>query len=119
MEYNEKEAHAEAGLMGMAVYHVFLLKKGPTWSAESTPEISALQEEHLENYKRLADLGKLVLTGPFLDSFATSGEVRGMGVLKTDTLQEAEELIASDPMVKVGRLVFELHAWMVEKDILP
>ena len=119
MKYNEKEAHAEAESMDMDVYHVFLLKKGPTWSSESTPEISALQKEHLENYKRLAEMGKLVLTGPFLDSFATSGELRGMGVLKTDTLQEAEELIATDPMVKIGRLMFELHDWMVEKDILP
>ena len=119
MAYNEKEAHEVAESMGMAIYHIFLLKKGLTWSPESTPEISALQEEHLANYKRLADLGKLVLTGPFLDSFATSGEIRGMGVLKTDTLQEAQELIETDPMVKVGRLIFELHAWMVEKDILP
>jgi len=113
MTYNEKEAHEMAESMGMTVYHVFLLKKGPT------PEISALQEEHLANLRRLADMGKLVLNGPLLDSFATSGDIRGMGVLKTDTLAEAQELIATDPMVKVGRLIFELHAWMVEKDILP
>ena len=119
MTYNEKEAHDMAESMGMTIYHVFLLKKGPTWSAESNPEISALQEEHLANLRKLADMGKLVLNGPLLDSFATSGEIRGIGVLKTDTLAEAEELIATDPMVRVGRLIFELHAWMVEKDILP
>ena len=108
-----------AASMDMVIYHVFLLKKGPAWSPESTPEISALQEEHLANLRRLAESGKLVLNGPLLDSFATSGEIRGIGVLKTNTIQEAEELIATDPMVKVGRLIFELHAWMVEKDILP
>ena len=119
MIYNEKEAHEFAKSMGMTVYHVFLLKKGPTWSPDSTPEISALQEAHLANLRRLAEMGKLVLNGPLLDSFATSGEIRGIGVLKTGTLREAEELVATDPMVKVGRLIFELHAWMVEKDILP
>jgi len=119
MTYNEKEAYEFAESMGMTVYHVFLLKKGPTWSADSTPEISALQEEHLANLRRLAEMGKLVLNGPLLDSFATSGEIRGIGVLKTDTLREAEELVATDPMVIVGRLIFELHPWMVEKDILP
>ena len=119
MDYNEKEAHEMAASMGMTVYHVFLLKKGPAWSPESTPEIDALQEAHLANLRRLAEMGKLVLNGPLLDSFATSGEIRGIGVLKTDTLQEAQDLVATDPMVKVGRLVFELHAWMVEKDILP
>jgi uncharacterized protein len=119
VEYNEKEAHEFAESMNMVVYHVYLLKKGPTWSPVSTPEISALQEAHLSNLRRLGEMGKLVLNGPLLDSFATSGEIRGIGVLKTDTLQEAQDLIATDPMVKVGRLVFELHAWMVAKDILP
>jgi uncharacterized protein len=119
MPYNEEEAHELAESMNMAVYHVFLLKKGPTWSPEPTPEIDALQEAHLANLRRLAEMGKLVLNGPLLDSFALSGEIRGIGVLKTDTLREAQELVATDPMVKVGRLVFELHAWMVEKDVLP
>jgi hypothetical protein len=54
-----------------------------------------------------------------LDSFATSGEIRGIGVLKAGSLAEAVELIGTDPMVKVGRLVFELHAWMVAANVLP
>ncbi len=119
MTYDEKEAHETAESMGMTIYHIFLLKQGPTWSPESTLEIDELQKAHLANYKRLAEMGKLVLTGPFLDSFATDGDLRGMGVLKTDTLAEAQELISTDPMVKVGRLVYELHPWMVVKDILP
>ena len=103
----------------MTVYYVYLLKKGPTWSPDETPEINALQEAHLANMKRLADMGKLVINGPLLDSFATSGEIRGIGALKTKSMQEAQELINTDPMVKVGRLVFELHAWMINKNILP
>ena len=41
-----------------------------------------------------------------------------MGILKTDSFTEAHELISTDPMVKVDRLRFELHAWMVDKNIL-
>lgn len=119
MSYNDREARKEVEAMGMAVYYVYLLKKGPAWSPDSTPEIDALQEAHLANFKRLADMGKLVINGPLLDSFATSGEIRGIGVLKADSMQEAEELISTDPMVKVGRLVFELHAWMIARGILP
>ena len=119
MDYNDEEAHKEAEAMGMMVCYVFLLKKGPTWSPDSTPEIDALQEAHLANYRRLAEIGKLVVTGPFLDSFAINGEMRGMGVLKADSYDEAIELISTDPMVKVKRLVFELHTWMIDKDILP
>lgn len=105
--------------MGMALYYVYLLKKGPTWSGYETPEIEALQDAHLANMQRLRDEGKLVLNGPLLDAFQLSGEIRGIGVLKAASMAEAESWIASDPMVGVGRLVFELHAWMVPEGILP
>ena len=103
----------------MTLYYIFLLKKGPAWSPEETPDIDALQEAHLANMRNLANLGKLVINGPLLDSFATSGEIRGIGALKTGSLAEAQELLGTDPMVKAGRLIFELHAWMVDKNILP
>ena len=119
MQYSDEEAHETARSMDMAVYYVYLLKKGPTWSPASTPEIDALQEAHLYNLRRLREGGKLVLNGPLLDSFQLSGEIRGIGVLKAETIAEAQEWISTDPMVKVGRLVFELHAWMVPKGILP
>jgi uncharacterized protein YciI len=103
----------------MTIYYIFLLKKGPTWRPDATPEIEVLQEAHLANLRLLGEMGKLVLNSPLLDSFATGGEIRGIGVLKTDSMAEAHELISTDPMVKVGRLIFELHTWMVEKNILP
>ncbi len=119
MIYNDEEARKDAESIGMTVYYVFLLKKGPTWTPDETPEVNALQEAHLANYRRLAEMGKLVLTGPFLDSFQLSGEMRGMGVLRADSYEEAFELISTDPMVKANRLTFELHAWMIKKGMLP
>jgi uncharacterized protein YciI len=121
MVYDDKQAWEDvsAHFPNMTIYYVYLLKKGPSWSPDETPEIDALQEAHLANMRRLGELGKLVLNGPLLDPFATSGEIRGIGVLKTASLEEAQDLISADPMVKVGRLVFELHAWMVGNNILP
>jgi len=119
MTYDDKQAWKDVEKSGKTIYYIFLLKKGPTWSPDSTPEINALQEAHLANLKRLADMGKLVINGPLLDSFATSGEIRGIGALKAKSLKEAQELISTDPMVKVGRLVFEVHTWMISKNILP
>jgi len=101
------------------IYYIYLLKKGPAWTDEETPELDALQEAHLANMRRLTDIGNLVINGPLLDSFAISGELRGIGVLKTASMAEAHELISTDPMVKAGHLMYELHAWMVEKNILP
>src|ERR1051325_9766486 len=121
MIYDDKQAWEDVKqhFPNMTIYYFFLLKKGPTWSPEETPEIDALQQAHLANLRRLGDMGKLVINGPLLDSFALSREIRGVGVLKTNSLAEAQELISTDPMVKVGRLIFELHAWMVDKNILP
>jgi len=121
MVYDDSQAWRDVSehSPNMTIYYVYLLKKGPTWSPDETPEIEVLQEAHLTNMRRLAEMGKLVLNGPLLDSFATSGEIRGIGVLKTSSLKEAQELISTDPMVEVGRLIFELHAWMVEKSRLP
>lgn len=119
MEYSDIEAQELAHSMDMAVYYVYLLKKGTTWSPDATPEIEALQAAHLANLGRLREEGKLVLNGPLLDSFQLSGEIRGIGVLKAKSLEEAREWISTDPMVKVGRLVFELHTWMIAKGILP
>ena len=121
MVYDDIQAWKDVGehLPHMTIYYIYLLRKGPTWSPEETPEINELQEAHIANMRRLGEMGKLVLNGPLLDSFATSGEIRGIGVLKTSSLAEAQELISSDPMVKAGRLIFELHTWMVQKNILP
>lgn len=119
MPYDDAAAHEFARSMNMALYYVYLLKKGPTWSPDSTPEIDALQQAHLANIARLRAEGKLVLNGPLLDSFQLSGDIRGIGVLKAQSMPEAESWISTDPMVKVARLIFELHAWMVPKGILP
>lgn len=119
MNYNEAESYELAASMGRSIYYVYLLKKGPAWSPDSTPEIDALQEAHLGNLRRLIDAGQLVLNGPLLDALQLGGEIRGIGVLKASSLAEAHEWIGTDPMVKVGRLVFEVHAWMVPKGVLP
>ena len=119
MLYDDKDAWLTAEEMGRAVYYIYLLKKGPTWSPHETPEIDKLQEEHIANLSRLREEGKLVLSGPLLDSFQLSGEIRSIGVLKAKSLAEAQAWISTDPMVKVGRLIIELHTWMVPKGVLP
>lgn len=119
MSYDETEAREWASSMDMMIYYVYLLKKGPTWTPDSTPEIEILQEAHLANFRRLYDIGKLAINGPLVDSLMEGGEIRGIGVLKAGSLTEAKELVGTDPMVEAGRLIFEIHPWMVAKGILP
>ena len=121
MTYDDSQAWKDVNehFPDRTIYYIYLLKKGPAWTGEETPELNALQEAHLANMRRLANLGKLVINGPLLDSFATSGELRGIGALKTASFAEAHDLISTDPMVRVGHMIFELHAWMIDKNILP
>lgn len=118
MANSEEEARELARSMDMSIQYVYLLRKGPKWTPDSTPEIDALQAAHLANFKRLQEMGKLVINGPLLDSLLEGGEIRGLGVLRVDSLREAQELVSTDPMVRAGRLVFELHLWMVARGIL-
>lgn len=97
------------------VYFMGILTRGAKWTPEETPEIQQLQKDHLAHIGEMAKAGKLVLAGPFLDN----GQMRGIFIFKVSSLAEAKALAEADPAVKAGRLVVELHPWMVQKGILP
>ena len=82
---------------------------------DKVPEIQELQKAHIANIERLAKLGKLVVAGPFGDD----GNLRGIFVFRVGSLAEAQELCATDPMIKIDRLRVELHPWNVPKGMLP
>jgi uncharacterized protein YciI len=82
---------------------------------DKVPEIQELQKAHIANIERLAKLGKLVVAGPFGDD----GILRGIFVFRVGSLAEAQELCATDPMVKIDRLRVELHPWNVPEGVLP
>jgi uncharacterized protein YciI len=96
------------------LYFAFL-KKGPNRTEKETPEVQELQKAHIANIERLAKLGKIVAAGPFGDD----GNLRGIFVFRVSSLQEAQDLCATDPMIKIGRLAVELHPWQVPEGILP
>ena len=91
---------------GMRQYVMALLKAGPNRN-QSEEEAQRIQRAHLDNIKRLADEGMLALAGPFLDD----GDLRGVFVFNVKTIEEAQQLVESDPAIKAGRLVMELHPW--------
>jgi uncharacterized protein YciI len=93
------------------------LKKGPNRKEGDgdTPQVQELQKGHLANIHRLSDLKKLIAAGPFGDD----GNLRGIFVFRVASLQEAQELSATDPMIKIGRLAIELHPWQVPEGVIP
>lgn len=97
----------------MTTYHVAFLKRGPAWTPQVTEDTKRIQAGHMENIKRMADTGKLVLAGPFADN----GELRGMFVFHGASLDELKKMTEQDPAVKAGRLVIEWHPWYSAKGI--
>lgn len=91
---------------GMKKYVVAFLKAGPNTDQDSITRAS-LQSAHLKNIQRMANEGKLVIAGPFLDDT----ELKGIYVFNVASVEEARALTESDPAIKAGRLVMELHPW--------
>ena len=96
-------------------YFVVFLKIGPEYSGMSEEEVQQLQVAHLAHIRHLATIGKLIIAGP---TPGASNDLRGLFILKTDTLEEAYALVGEDPAIKSGRLQIEIAPWMVEKGSL-
>lgn len=95
-----------ADAYGMKQYVMAFLKAGPNRDRDST-KAAELQAAHMANIGKMAEEGKLILAGPFLDD----GELRGIYVFNVKTIEEARELTASDPAIQAGSLVMELKPW--------
>lgn len=91
---------------GMKKYVMAFLKAGPT-KIEDPAERASLQKAHLKNINRLAEEGKLIVAGPFLDN----QNIRGIYIFNVETLEEARMLTETDPAVIAGTLEMELHPW--------
>ncbi|MEZ2413582.1 YciI family protein [Muriicola sp. E247] len=94
----------------MQQYFIAFLKKGPNRS-QNKKQADSLQTLHLEHLGRMYELGFADISGPFGDD----GDIRGITIYNTPTLEIADSLANLDPMVKSGRLVIEMHPWWAAK----
>lgn len=94
----------------MQQYFIAFLKSGPNRS-QRKEEADSLQGLHLEHLGRMYEEGYADISGPFGDE----GEIRGITIYNTPTLEMADSLANMDPMVKAGRLVIEVHPWWAAK----
>jgi hypothetical protein len=97
-------------------FFVVLLVRPPDAPELPKAKLDQLQEQHLGNIRRLYAEGKVFKAGPMEDH--SSRNVRGMFILKTSSLEEAQSWVATDPAVRAGRLVPEFMKWYVQKGSL-
>jgi uncharacterized protein YciI len=91
---------------GMHHYVMAFLKAGPNRDQDSAATDS-IMAAHLDNIMRMADEGKLVIAGPFLDDT----DIKGIYIFNVETIDEAKALTETDAAIQSGRLIMELHPW--------
>ena len=90
---------------GMRSYILVILKTGANRVPDG-PIRDAMFKGHFANIKRLAAEGKMAVAGPFGDD---NNDWRGMFIFAVDSPEEAQALVATDPVIKSGEMVAEYH----------
>lgn len=94
---------------GMRSYIFCILKTGPKDAAiTDKKQRDERFAGHMANMGRLANEGKLALAGPFGKN---DRQYRGIFILAVTTVEEAQKLVETDPVIKSGMMVAELTPW--------
>jgi uncharacterized protein YciI len=110
-------APAPSGELKMRSYFFVVLRRGPTWTAEKTPETKKLFEGHMANIEAMAKSGKLLIAGPMEADPSDKTAVAGIFLFDVPTKDEVVALMKNDPAIEAKRLVPEIHVWYGPSDI--
>lgn len=96
-----------ADKIGMKKYVMAFLLRGDR-VAEYTPEQrQEIQAGHMANIGKMAEMGKLVLAGPFFGN----DDLRGIYIFDVQSIDEAKALTETDPAIQAGVLKMDLKEW--------
>jgi len=107
-DYNPALADSlDADPYGMRWYVLVLLHTGPT-VMDDAERRATLFAGHMQAIQTLAAEGKLIVAGPIESN---PDALRGLFVLKTESLEEASSWLEIDPTVREGLLAPTLVRW--------
>ena len=93
---------------GMKSYFFVILKTGTNTTADKEL-ISESFRGHLNNLNRMVEEGKLIVAGPFGKN---ENNYRGIFIFNgIKSIEEAKELMQTDPAIKNGLLDYEIFTW--------
>lgn len=101
--------------MNFDKYYLVLLKKGPAWTPDVTPELEALQERHIAHLAQLHEAGHMSIAGP-LEDHSEAGNIRGISIFPVaanESLEAVKALVENDPTFLAGRLAADYLTWYV------
>ena len=88
---------------------LLLLKDKPDTALPAAKRAQWVQK-HLAYIRSQAEAGKFVLVGPITEE----NRLRGIAIIKADSLDEARRIASGDPLVQSGHLVVEVHPIKLE-----
>ena len=92
---------------GMKMYVMVILKTGANTTATKAETDSAFAG-HMANMGKLVKANKLVVAGPFEKN---DKNYRGIFILNASSIDEAKEILATDPAIKAKLLDADLFKW--------
>ncbi|GAB3222471.1 hypothetical protein J0A67_11520 [Algoriphagus aestuariicola] len=107
-EYDEALAtKVGADDYGMKKYVMAFLLRGDRVGEYTPEQRQEIQGEHMANIGKMAEMGKLVVAGPFFGN----EELRGIYIFDVQTIEEAKTLTETDPAIQAGVLKMDLKEW--------
>jgi uncharacterized protein YciI len=92
---------------GMKSYVLAILKTGSNTTTDKA-FIDSCFRGHMNNISRLVDEGKLIVAGPLGKNENT---YRGIFIFNVPTIEEAEQLVLTDPAINSKLLDTDLYSW--------
>jgi uncharacterized protein YciI len=92
---------------GMRKYVMAFLLRGDRVSEYTDAQRTEIQSGHMANIGKMAEMGKLIVAGPFFGN----EELRGIYIFDVQTLEEAKALTETDPAIQAGVLKMDLKEW--------
>jgi len=92
---------------GMKMYTLVILRTGTNTSKDSTERVVAFAG-HMSNMGVMVEAGQLIVAGPLGQN---EHSYRGIFVLDMADLEEAKDLLQTDPAIKAGYLAYDLFPW--------
>jgi hypothetical protein len=105
-----KPAPATPEKFEMQSYQLVLLRRGPVWTPEKTPETKKLFEGHMANINAMAATCALVVAGPIDSPETDRTALAGIFIFNAER-PAVDALLQNDPAIAIGRLVPEIHVW--------